>query len=167
MSAIVNGPKNGSRKPNDERTTSSTCSGVARPSSTILGRLPEHRELDPVGHEPGAVADDDGGLAEPRQRADDLLHDLLVRRGRGDHLHARDEQRRHEPVHAEEASRPSQPRRELRDRDRRRVRRDHRAVRGCRLDRRVDGGLHVGALDDGLDDQVGAVHALADRRPPP
>src|SRR6476620_11624341 len=35
MSAIVNGPKNGSRKPNDERTISSTCSGVATPSSTI------------------------------------------------------------------------------------------------------------------------------------
>src|SRR6478735_1317465 len=35
MSAIVNGPKNGSRKPNDERTTSSTCSGPAIPSSTI------------------------------------------------------------------------------------------------------------------------------------
>ncbi len=33
---MVNGPKNGSRKPNDERTTSSTCSGVASPSSTIL-----------------------------------------------------------------------------------------------------------------------------------
>src|SRR6188472_3614883 len=35
MSAIVNGPKNGSRKPKDERTISSTCSGVATPSSTI------------------------------------------------------------------------------------------------------------------------------------
>ena len=35
MSAIVNGPKNGRRKPNDDRTTSSTCSGPATPSSTI------------------------------------------------------------------------------------------------------------------------------------
>src|SRR4249919_1397168 len=36
MSAIVNGPKKGSRNPNDERTTSSTCSAVASPSSTIV-----------------------------------------------------------------------------------------------------------------------------------
>src|SRR5581483_321515 len=36
MSAIVKGPKNGSRKPKEERTTSSTCSAVAMPSSTTL-----------------------------------------------------------------------------------------------------------------------------------
>ena len=40
MSAIVNGPKNGSRKPKDDRTTSSTSSGPAMPSSTMRAGPP-------------------------------------------------------------------------------------------------------------------------------
>ena len=106
MSAIVNGPKNGSRKPNDERTTSSTCSGVGEAVLDDPRRLPEHRELDPVGDESRPVADDDRRLAEPRRapRRPAATTCSSVD-GVRDHLDARDEQRRHEPVHAEEAAR--------------------------------------------------------------
>ena len=63
------------REPEAERRAHDLVDLLGRGEAVLHdpGRLPEHRELDPVGDEPGAVADDDGGLAEPRQRSDDLL----------------------------------------------------------------------------------------------
>ena len=126
-------------------------------------RLPEHRELDPVGDESRPVPDDDRRLAEPGERLDHDVDDPLVGRRGADDLDAGDEQRGDEPVDAEEAARALEPRRELRDRDGRRVRRDH-GVAGSGLDLRIDGELHVGTLEDGFDDEIGAVHGVRDRR---
>ena len=91
-------------------------------------RLPEHGELDAVGDEARAVADDDGGLAEPRERSTTFSTTSSSVDAVADDLDAGNEKRRHEPVHAQEPLRSSQPRRQLSDRDRRRVRRDHRIV---------------------------------------
>ena len=63
-------------------------------------------------------------------------------------------------MHTEEAFRSAELRREQRDRDRRRVRRDDRGLGGGGLDPLVDGELHLGALDDGFDDEVGVGHGL-------
>ena len=71
MSAIVNGPKNGSRKPNDERTDLVHLLGRGDAVLDDLRGLPEQRELDAVGHEARAVADDHGRLAEPGECRDD------------------------------------------------------------------------------------------------
>ena len=68
-------------------------------------RLPEHRELDPVGDESRPVPDDDRRLAEPGERLDHDVDDPVVGRRCADDLDARDEQRGDEPVDAEEAAR--------------------------------------------------------------
>ena len=104
MSAIVNGPKNGSRKPNDERTTSSTCSGVATPSSTIRAASRNIANWIRFATNPGPSPTTTAVLPSRGQRGDDLLArrwSSVERRGiTSTHGH---EQRRHEPVHAEEA----------------------------------------------------------------
>ena len=73
MSAIVNGPKNGSRKPNDERTTSSTCSGVARPSSTILAASLNIANWIRLATNPGPSPTTTAALPSRVERLDDLL----------------------------------------------------------------------------------------------
>ena len=165
MSAIVNGPKNGSRKPNDERTTSSTCSGVATPSSTILAASLNIANWMRFATNPGPSPDDDGGLARAGSAPRRPGRRPLVGRARGDHLDARDEQRRHEPVHAEEAARPLQPRCELRDRDGRRVRRDDGVVVGGRLDRaRRRPASRRGARTTASTTRSAPSHGVRDRR---
>ena len=71
MSAIVNGPKNGSRKPNDERTTSSTCSGVATPSSTILAASLNIANWMRLATKPGPSPTTTGVLPSRVERLDD------------------------------------------------------------------------------------------------
>ena len=125
--------------------------------------LPEHRELDAVRDEPRAVADDNGGLAERGQGGDDPLHHGRLGRADRDHLDAGHEKRGHEPVDTQEPSRVPQRVRELRDRDRRRVRRDHGVGGRSRLDLRVRRRLYIRALEDSLQDQVGAADSVRDR----
>ena len=98
------------REPEAERRADDLVDLLGRRDAVLDDprRLPEHRELDPVRDEPRAVPDDDGDLAERGQGGDDVLDDARVGRGGRDHLDARHEQRRHEPVDAEEPARAPQ-----------------------------------------------------------
>ena len=68
MSAIWNGPKNGSRKPNVLRTMVSRSSRVDLALLDDRERLAQQRHLQAVGDEAGAVGDLGGLLAERRVR---------------------------------------------------------------------------------------------------
>ena len=105
MSAIWNGPKNGSRKP--KHAAHDLVEVLAR--RLALGddreRLAQQRHLQAVGDEADAVGDLGGLLADVPRSASDPLHDARSVCGPRDHLDARCPLRRVEPVHAEEALR--------------------------------------------------------------
>ena len=118
--------------------------------------------------EPGAVADDDDVLAEAAAE----LHRRGESRGAGlggDH----DLEERHlvhgrEEVHPEHLLRPPAPVRDVADRDRRRVRREHALLAGRPLRLREDTALEVQVLEHRLDHEVGAPEAaVVERRRDP
>ena len=83
MSAIRNGPKNGRRKPNVVRTTSSRLSRVARPSSTIAIASRSSAIWSRLATKPGVVGDLGRALADVAQELDHAVDGLAARPGGG------------------------------------------------------------------------------------
>ena len=109
MSAIRNGPKNGSRNPNVLRTTSSRLSRVARPSSTIASASRSSAIWSRLETKPARSATSAGRLPIARRNATTRSTVSRLVAGGGDDLDAGRPLRRVEPVHAEEARRLARP----------------------------------------------------------
>ena len=163
MSAIVNGPKNGSRKPNDDRTTSSTCSGPAMPSSTIRAASLNIANWIRLATNPGPSPTTTGVLPSRVSASTTMsttpssVDGVRMTSTQGTSSGGTNQWTPRKRLGL------SSPAASSAIGNGRRVRRDH-GVAGSGLDLRVDGELHVGTLDDGFDDEIGAVHGVRDRR---
>ena len=155
MSAIVKGPKNGSLNPNEPRTTSSTSSALAIPSSTIRQPpLLKSANWSRFAYEAGGVADGEPAVLPSRPAVE--RHDAL------DHVRPRVALVGITSTHGthcgglnqcvpRKRSRRSSAAVEPADRDRGGVGRDHRVGRDERLDQAVGLRLDGRVLEDRLE----------------
>ena len=162
MSAIWNGPKKGSRKPKQLRTTSSTSCGEASPSSTQRSASRNSAFWMRLATKPGPSPTTAGRFPIDAQELDQPLDDLRFGRGGRYDLDAGRPLGRVEPVHPAEALGPPDEAGE------RAMFSDEVLLariapgRGRRVAHAQHALLDADVLRDALDDEVGAPHRVGD-----